>query len=349
MPLLCLALPPFCCFVGPFLAAHLTMSEAKSRSGSGLNDILTDKGANPDRYILDASEEAVDFKNVILDAAAHLLENWALTDRITSRDSWPCEGMVVALGDASTFGGKNSRAQRQKSMNVSVQRLQRWLRYLPATDEQIVAIGGHLAYLVDAFEEGTLEWDGDKDTDVNKATLTKRLKSELVDLIPKCNDADILLLHFDDGDGNSMWSKRLVKDQKRSPYSQKIPLFLGDIDDGAQSTDEGGTDEIFLALALQIALKMAARSVAHLHPRIHARKRPRLHAATNTPHTHTPAPCTRAHKHTHTHAHTRTHTHTHTRTHTHKTHCRAALLGQIFSRIGPKNLRDRPRGCIPRF
>ena len=208
-------------------------------------DIVADKAAYKAQRVSETSQDGQAFKDLILTAALHLLENWVLTKTVTAKDTWYCAATLCTLGDGQDLVGKNAKSEKQKSMKACISRLQRWLRFIPATPEQSDEIVSHVGDLLTLAAEGTLTWAGSDDEVVDEASLIKRLTGELSDLLPKLNEHDTLVSAV----GGNLWRRRLHTKLQAEPYPTRIELYLGE--------DSSNMEELFLAAAFQIALKMA--------------------------------------------------------------------------------------------
>ena len=242
-------------------------------TASNEDDILADKAASGTKWIVDSSDEGQELKEIVVLAATHLVSRWATRGKITARDHWPVAGVLVALGDNRAISSKNGKTDKHESMNACLLRIQRWLRCFEASPDQADEITANINTLKRKESEGTLEWDARGGVAVNLESLKQRLREEVTDLCPRVNDADGLIARLGangkkrlgtGGPVTRIWSKRLWQKRKEQyPAGVGCSSVLGVSDEGASEKTLG---EILLALALQIALKMAVRCAWTIAP-----------------------------------------------------------------------------------
>jgi hypothetical protein len=175
----------------------------KGDSANAEGDILEEKAKGSAKWIEDWSAEGEELKATVVLAAAHLIKSWAINARITSRDTWPVAGTLVALGDNRTLDKKSPKTSKHHAMNGCLQRVQRWLRNLEVSPDQLKEITGNINTLKSLEEDGKLKWDGDSTLPVTILTLKKRLAQEVTDLCPRENDADVILKRLGTGGASS--------------------------------------------------------------------------------------------------------------------------------------------------
>ena len=238
-------------------------------AGSNYSDILADAATTGTKWIVDSSDEGQELKDTVVLAAAHLVERWAVRGVITARDHWPIAGVLVALGDSRDICSRDGKTDKHQSMNACLLRVQLWLRGLQTTQKQADEITGNINTLKQKAAAGTLKWDGDSVVRVDLESLKQRLRLEVTDLCPRVKDAEPIIeklgnkrLGSGAGAVRPIWAKRLhTKHTDPYPLGVGCSSFLGD-----GNEPEKKIGEILLALAMQIALKMAVRCACTIGP-----------------------------------------------------------------------------------